>query len=53
MNALEELDGMSLNDRAIEIKRSLKKGFFPIDNTNFMTKSRFNGSKIKSTPNCS
>ncbi len=27
--ALEALDGMILNNRSIEIKRSLKKGFVP------------------------
>ena len=36
--ALEALDGISLNKRSIEIKKSLKKGFVPNDSTNFTTK---------------
>jgi RNA recognition motif-containing protein len=41
--ALEALDGLILNNRSIEIKRSLKKGFVPADTTNFTTNTRFTG----------
>jgi hypothetical protein len=43
--ALEGLDGLILNNRSIEIKRSLKKGFVPADTTNFTTNTRFTGLK--------
>jgi RNA recognition motif-containing protein len=41
--ALEALDGLILNNRSIEIKRSLKKGFVPADTTNFTPNTRFTG----------
>jgi RNA recognition motif-containing protein len=40
---LDELDGLSLNNRSIEIKRSLKKGFTPADQNNFTSKQKFQG----------
>ena len=41
---------MILNDRSIEIKRSLKKGFVPADTTNFTASTRFTGLGGKSDP---
>lgn len=41
--AIDALDGMSLNNRSIEIKKSLKKGFVPADTTNFTSSTKFTG----------
>ena len=41
---------MILNNRSIEIKRSLKKGFVPTDTTNFTVSTRFTGLGGKSDP---
>ena len=45
--ALDALDGLILNNRSIEIKRSLKKGFVPADPTNFTPQHRFTGVPLK------
>lgn len=37
------MDGLQLNGRNIEIKRSLKKGFVPADTTNFTSSTKFTG----------
>ena len=37
------MDGANFNNRSIEIKNSLKKGFVPSDPTNFTINHKFKG----------